>query len=148
MHECKRTALFIFKCENRMSSDFGAEIAILVAERGITARSSLADLLRGEGYRVFEAPDAVTAIKQISAAGDVDVILFDLCMPGWPFIVDRAQAKFPRPLILAMTAYGLPLQPSEAQRTGIDHYFVKPLAFTDIQQTIGRHLITRSIIKQ
>jgi CheY-like chemotaxis protein len=129
-----------------MSSDCGAEITILVAERGTIARTSLSDLLREEGYRVFEAPDTVTAITQINAAGDVDVILFDLCMPGWPFIVERAQAKFPRPLILAMTAYGLPLQPTEAQRTGIDHYFAKPLAFTDIQQTIGRHLIARSII--
>jgi CheY-like chemotaxis protein len=108
----------------------------------------LADLLRGEGYRVLEAPDAVTATKQINVGGDLDVILFDLCMPDWPSIVDRAQAKFPRPLILAMTAYGLPLQPSENQRDGVDHYFVKPLAFTDIQQTIGRHLLTRSMIKQ
>jgi CheY-like chemotaxis protein len=131
-----------------MSRDSVADISILVAESGTTARTSLADLLRGEGYRVFEAPDTVTATKQINVGGDLDVILFDLCMPGWPFIVDRAQAKFPRPLILAMTAYGLPLQPSEAQRTGIDHYFTKPLAFTDIQQTIGRHLITRSMIKQ
>ena len=42
-------------------------IAVLVAEDGASARSSLADLLRYEGYRVFEAEDRREAVACIEA---------------------------------------------------------------------------------
>ena len=54
---------------------------ILVVEDQDAARESLAELLRGEGYEVYEAADGTVA-KDLINKHDLDVILTDLMMPG------------------------------------------------------------------
>jgi len=58
-----------------------AKGTILVVEDQESARESLVELLRGEGYDVHEAADGEEGIKKISQL-DVDVVLTDLMMPG------------------------------------------------------------------
>ena len=54
---------------------------ILVVEDQESARDSLVDLLRGEGYDVHEAADGNQGIAKINQL-DLDVVLTDLMMPG------------------------------------------------------------------
>jgi CheY-like chemotaxis protein len=62
---------------------------ILIAEDQESARQSLSQLFREEGFQVYEAPDGTSAIKFVDET-DVDLILTDLQMPGaaarsgWP----------------------------------------------------------------
>ncbi|MBI2179598.1 MAG: sigma-54-dependent Fis family transcriptional regulator [Deltaproteobacteria bacterium] len=54
---------------------------VLVVEDQESARESLAELLRGEGYEVHEAADGKAAIALVDQL-DLDVVLTDLSMPG------------------------------------------------------------------
>jgi len=54
--------------------------AVLVVEDQDSARESLAELLRGEGYEVHEAADGNKAISLVDK-NDLDVVLTDLMMP-------------------------------------------------------------------
>ncbi|MGZ8424796.1 MAG: response regulator, partial [Candidatus Binatia bacterium] len=54
---------------------------ILIVEDQESARDSLVELLRGEGYDVHEAADGNEGIAKINQL-DLDVVLTDLMMPG------------------------------------------------------------------
>jgi len=121
--------------------------AILVAEREPTARSSLSELLREEGYRVVEAADSGTAVGQLSSVPSIRIILTDLEMPSWASIVKLARSQIPESFILGMLRYGALANALEAQRLGAQGYLLKPLDFAEVNQSIKRYLSGQSSIK-
>lgn len=121
--------------------------SILVAEREPTARTSLSELLREEGYQVVEAADSGTALVQLSRDPTIKVILSDLEMPSWTTIVQQARSQLPESFILGMVRYGALANAIEAQRLGAHGYLVKPLAFDEVNQWIQRCLTGQSLIK-
>lgn len=121
--------------------------AILVAERDATSRTSLAELLREEGYRVVEAADSRAAVTQIDHEPSFKVVLSDLEMPSWTTVVTQARRRLPESFILGMLRYGALANAVEAQRLGIHAYLIKPLEFTEIHQWIQRCLTGQSQIK-
>ena len=120
---------------------------ILVAEREPTARSSLSELLREEGYRVVEAADSSTAVGQLGSDSSVRIILTDLEMPSWASIVKLARSQLPESFILGMLRYGALTNALEAQRLGAQGYLLKPLDFAEVNQSIKRYLSGQSSIK-
>jgi len=120
--------------------------AILVAEKEPTARASLSELLREEGYQVVEAADSPTALLQLDRDPSIKVILSDLEMPSWTTIVKQARGQLPESLILGMVRYGALANALEAQRLGAHAYLVKPLMFTVVNQWIQRFLTGQSRI--
>ena len=121
--------------------------SILVAEKEPTARLSLSELLRDEGYRVVEAADSGSAITQISRDQNIKVILSDLEMPSWPTIIRHARATMPDSFILGMVRYGALRNALEAERLGAHAHLVKPLSFAEVNRWIERFLTGRSQIK-
>lgn len=121
--------------------------AILVAEREPTARSSLSELLREEGYRVVEAANSGTAVGQLSSDPSIRIILTDLEMPAWASIVKLARSQIPEAFILGMLRYGALANAVEAQRLGAQGYLLKPLDFAEVNQSIKRYLSGQSSIK-
>lgn len=121
--------------------------AILVAEREATARSSLSELLREEGYRVVEAADSSTAAGQLSSDPSITIILTDLEMPSWASIVKLARSQLPESFILGMLRYGALANALEAQRLGAQGYLLKPLDFAEVNQAIKRYLSGQSSIE-
>ena len=122
--------------------------SILVAEREPISRMSLTELLRDEGYRVVEAADSGTAVKQISQEQSIKVILADLEMPSWTSIIKHARSNMPDSFILGMVRYGALSNALEAQQLGAHAYLVKPLSFNEVNQWIQRCLTGRSEIKR
>jgi DNA-binding NtrC family response regulator len=120
---------------------------ILVAEREPTARSSLSELLREEGYRVIEAADSSAAADQLSSDPNIRIILTDLEMPSWASIVKLARSQLPESFILGMLRYGALANALEAQRLGAQAYLLKPLDFAEVNQWIQRCLAGQSSIK-
>ena len=62
--------------------------AILLIEDDEAVRSSLAFLLEGAGYRVFEAGDGAEALEYLAAGVHISMIVLDLQLPrvtGWTF---------------------------------------------------------------
>lgn len=115
--------------------------AILVAEDQDTARESLCELLREEGYQVYEALDGDAALKLVEEV-DLDIVLTDLKMPGKDGIeiLKSVRELSPQTLVLIMTAHATVETAVEAMRLGAQDYILKPLVFEDVLRRI-RHLM-------
>jgi DNA-binding NtrC family response regulator len=112
---------------------------ILVADDETVARQSIAEVLREEGYQVYEAADgnaALTLLQEI----DVDVILCDLRMPGADGIavLKTVRDAYPQTLVMLMTAYGSVETVVEALRLGTQDYLLKPLLIDDVLNKVHR----------
>jgi DNA-binding NtrC family response regulator len=121
--------------------------SILVAETDNTARASLSELLREEGYVVVEAADSGTAIAQVRRNLDLNIILADLEMPAWTTVVRHTHNQAPKSFILGMLRYGALSNALEAERLGAHGYFVKPLVFGEVNEWIQRCLTGQIRIK-
>jgi len=119
---------------------------ILVVEDQDSARESLAELLRGEGYEVHEASDGTIA-KDLINKLDLDVILTDLMMPGADGIevLKHARNVSPQSLIMLMTAHASVDTAVEALRLGAQDYLLKPLIFDDVLRKIERLISHRKL---
>ncbi len=114
---------------------------VLVAEDQESARTSLCELLREEGYQVYEAADGPSAIKSISEL-DLDLVLSDLKLPGEDGLAVLKQVReiSPQTLVILMTAYASVDTAVESMRLGAQDYFIKPLIFEEVRRKI-RHLV-------
>jgi CheY-like chemotaxis protein len=97
---------------------------IIVVERYPLARAALADLLVGDGYRVFQSDNAKSAISCVEQNKDVAAVLADLQVPGWKSLVGYTCASHSI------------VDPAELQRRGIKFWLVKPIVYEDIQRLL------------
>jgi len=106
---------------------------VLVVEDQDSARESLAELLRGEGYEVHEAADGNAAISLVDQL-DLDLVLTDLTMPGSDGIgvLRHIRDASPQTLVILMTAHASVETAVEAIRLGAQDYLLKPLIFEDV----------------
>jgi len=111
---------------------------VLVAENGSSARSSLADLLRCEGHRVFEAQDRGEAIAFIEANPDLRVVLVDLYMRECASIIQHAQLKLPQAFVVGMGAWDF--TPARFRSSATHLCLAKPLVFEDVRTAIDNYL--------
>jgi CheY-like chemotaxis protein len=114
-------------------------VSMLVAESLDSARSSLADLLRYEGYRVFEAGNHRSAVTSIEENPDLRVLLVDLYLPEFPSIIQHAQLKLSQPFVIGMgndDFTPLPWIPATPYLR-----LLKPLEFNDVRTAIRNHVV-------
>jgi CheY-like chemotaxis protein len=88
---------------------------ILVIEDQQSARESLAELLRGEGYEVHEAADGNSGIALVDQL-DLDLVLTDLLMPGADGIAVLRHVReiSPQTLVILMTGHASQLTPYDS----------------------------------
>ena len=129
---------------------------LLVVDDEDTARTSLADILRLEGYRVDTAGGGELAIQKITK-NDYDLILLDLKMPGVdglevlrtiaaqvapPAMAGYAAAQ--APTVIMLTAHGSLESAIEALRQGAHDYLLKPSSPEQILNSVQRGLSSRA----
>jgi DNA-binding NtrC family response regulator len=116
--------------------------SILVAEDQESARESLVELLKGEGYEVHGAADGTAAISLIDKL-DLDLVLTDLMMPGADGIAVMKHVRdvSPQTLVMIMSAQATVDTAIEAIRLGAQDYLLKPLLFTEVLRKV-QHLMT------
>lgn len=119
---------------------------VLVVEDQDSARESLAELLRGEGYEVHEAANGNVG-KDLVNKLDLDVILTDLMMPGADGIevLKHAKEVSPQTLIMLMTAHASVETAVEAMRLGAQDYLLKPLIFEEVLRKVERLISHRKL---
>lgn len=119
---------------------------VLVVEDQDSARESLAELLRGEGYEVHEAANGNVG-KDLVNKIDLDVILTDLMMPGADGIevLKHAREVSPQTLIMLMTAHASVETAVEAMRLGAQDYLLKPLIFEEVLRKVERLISHRKL---
>jgi DNA-binding NtrC family response regulator len=107
--------------------------SILVAEDQESARESLVELFRDEGYDVHEARDGNAAISIIDKV-DLDLVLTDLMMPGADGIAVMTHVRdvSPQTLVMIMSAHATVETAIQAIRLGAQDYLLKPLIFDEV----------------
>src|ERR1700757_1848271 len=119
---------------------------ILVVEDQQSARESLAELLRGEGYEVHEAADGNAGIALVDKL-DLDLVLTDVSMPGQDGIAVLRHIRdvSPQTLVVLMTAHASVETAVEALHLGAQDYLLKPLIFEDVLHKAQRLMEHRKL---
>ncbi len=118
---------------------------ILVVDDEASARNSLAEILRLEGYRVITAESGETALQHLE--GDTfDVMLLDIKMPGMSGlrVMEKAARIAPECQIILLTAHGSLESAIEALRYGAHDYLLKPASPNEILASVRQGMDRRS----
>lgn len=120
--------------------------SVLVVEDQQSARESLSELLRGEGYEVHEAADGKSAFQLINQL-DLDLVITDLIIPppDGLAVLQHVREISPQTLVVIMTAHASVESAVEALRSGAQDYLLKPLLFEEVLRKIRRLLEHRKL---
>lgn len=118
---------------------------ILVVDDEETARISLADILRLEGYEVKAVASGEAAIESLEE-DSYDLMLLDIKMPGMDGVEVMLQATemAPDTLIILLTAYGSLETAVDALRYGAHDYLTKPASPHEILSSVASGLARRA----
>jgi DNA-binding response OmpR family regulator len=116
-------------------------VRVLVVEDDEDTATSLAILLRLNGYEVELACDGPSALRTVQASPP-DVVLLDIGLPqmdGWQVAKQiREQSAGKRPLIVAITGYGTEPDRLRSQEAGIDLHLLKPVNPEELEKVLRR----------
>jgi DNA-binding NtrC family response regulator len=125
---------------------------VLIIDDEAAIRDSLEALLSLEGFHVTMAVDGPSGIEQL-AAGEYDLLLLDLALPGesgidlLPRILDT-QPGLP---VIMITAYGKVSNVVDAIRAGAENFVQKPWdnekLLADIRAAIGRRRAEEEVVQ-
>jgi two-component system response regulator AtoC len=119
---------------------------ILIVDDEESLRSSLGELLRLEGYQVFEASNGQEALKLICEGNPVpiqpDVVFLDIRLPdvSGMSLLKRFKEVLQDVSILMLTAYGSVQQSVEAMQSGAMDYILKPFIADEILLRVKKSL--------
>jgi Response regulator containing CheY-like receiver, AAA-type ATPase, and DNA-binding domains len=122
---------------------------ILIVEDEELMRAILRELLEAEGYRVFSADSAETALE-IFSREDVTLILTDIKMRGMDGLelLDRVKTIDEDALVIIMTAYSSVDSAIAALRKGAYDYITKPFVNEDLLQTVKNAVRQRELFRE
>ncbi|XVV02855.1 response regulator transcription factor [Actinosynnema sp. CA-248983] len=114
---------------------------VLVVEDDLTIASSVAARLRAEGFEVELAHDGPSAVRK---AGDVDLVVLDVMLPGFDGleVCRRIQADRPVP-VLMLTARGDETDLLVGLAVGADDYLTKPFSIRELAARV--HALLRRV---
>jgi len=123
---------------------------ILMVEDESMLRTAISKLLRKRGYSVIEADDGASALDLIRAhAGDLDVILLDVTLPGGASsrdVFDAAQRTQAGRKVILTSAYGREDIDALFAGAGVEHFIRKPFVLADLVALIHHVLSARQEI--
>jgi len=114
---------------------------ILIVDDEAAARTSLTELLRGEGYTVEAAADGFKALARVEEL-EPDLVLTDLNMPGIDGVelLRKLKESSPELPVVLMTAYGGVETAVSAMHEGAADYLTKPLNIDELSIILARTL--------
>lgn len=117
----------------------------MVVDDEPTARISLAEVLRLEGYKVATAASGEEALSLLNKSGPFDMVVLDIKMPGMDGLeVTRiVRTQYPNTVIILLTAFGTLETAIEAIRQGASDYLLKPSSIPEILESIRKGLNKR-----
>jgi len=114
---------------------------VLVVDDEASARSTLAELLKGEGYTVDTAADGFKALGKLEQLSP-SLVLSDLNMPGMDGVelLRKLKEAHPELPVVLMTAFGGVETAVSAMREGASDYLTKPLNLDELLIVVERAL--------
>jgi signal transduction histidine kinase len=115
---------------------------ILIVEDNDDARETLRKLLEFGGHRVRVAPDGEAGLHT-ALSEELDVVLLDIGLPkmdGYEVArrITQARSGGRRPLLVALTGYGLAEDRQRAFEAGFDAHLVKPMDEAEFDKLLAR----------
>lgn len=121
---------------------------ILIADDEARMRKLVADFLKKEGYTVIEATDGREALDLFHNAGNVDLIILDVMMPGYDgWTVCREIRKTSEVPIIILTARDEESDELFGFDLGADEYIAKPFSLKILAARV-QALLRRTGIRQ
>ncbi|MEO6321060.1 MAG: ATP-binding protein [Polaromonas sp.] len=121
------------------AADMPHQRKLVYVEDNVDARTTMAELLRMQGYEVIEVADGASTLPAVLAARP-DVVLMDIGLPDIDgFEVARRLRAEPRTrsiALIALTGYGQFRDKQAAAKAGFDAHLAKPATSSMIVQTI------------
>ena len=113
-------------------------VKILVVDDEKTARTTLAEILRLEGYDVTAVESGGSALSLLNEQ-DIDLVLLDIRMPGMDGIevMRKATEISPDTQIIMLTAHGSMESAIESLRFGAHDYLLKPSSPQEILSSVA-----------
>ena len=105
-------------------------LRILVVDDNRDSARTMAKILEIDGHYVVCAYDGTSVMEHV-AAQNSEVVLLDIGLPGTDGyqVAQQLRERYTRDdlMLIAMTGYGGEPNNTRAQRTGFDHFLVKPV---------------------
>jgi two-component system NtrC family response regulator len=122
---------------------------IVVADDEETARASLGEILRQDGYDVRLAADGEEALALVAATSP-DILLTDLRMPklSGDELLERVRKAFPDVAVVLMTAHGTIASAVRALRAGAEDYLTKPINVDELEHLLAAVLARRRLASE
>jgi len=122
---------------------------VVVADDEESARISLGQILREDGYQVSLAANGEEALRLV-AAEQPDVLLTDLKMPGMDGqeLLSRVRQGYPEVAVVIMTAHGTIRSAVEALRQGAEDYLTKPVDVEEVEYLLDQVLKRRKLVSE
>ncbi|MEP6901882.1 MAG: response regulator, partial [Actinomycetota bacterium] len=122
---------------------------VLVVEDEELMRSILRQLLEAEGYQVFTASSAETALE-IFPAVEIAVTLTDIKMSGMDGLelLSQIRAVDEEAMVIVMTAYSSVDSAIAALRRGVYDYITKPFVNEDLLKTVRNAIRTKELSRE
>lgn len=111
---------------------------ILIVDDDVIVRILLRQFLEGEGFRVVEAEDGISALETLKRM-PVDMVILDIVMPGMDgnMVCARIQELIPEPPpVLIMTAMDYDEEVDQVYSAGAVDYVRKPLMWPVLRNRI------------
>jgi CheY-like chemotaxis protein len=134
---------------NGQSANRAQRLLTVVVDDNVDAAESLADLLRMLGHDVQVAHDGPGGLA-LALAAKPDVVLLDIGLPGMSgYEVARRLRADPdfTALLVAVSGYGREEDRHQSRQAGIEHHFVKPLDFPQLQRLFDRITSSRGQLR-
>ncbi|MCA1686144.1 MAG: sigma 54-interacting transcriptional regulator, partial [Planctomycetia bacterium] len=120
---------------------------VLIVDDEEVLAATLQEFLRGEGYEVAVAGDAVSALAAAERF-EPEVALCDVQLPGADGLqlLDRLLMVRPETLVVMITAYATVENAVAAFRRGAHDYLMKPVILEELLARIGRLIEHRRLL--
>jgi signal transduction histidine kinase/DNA-binding response OmpR family regulator len=115
-------------------------LRVLVVDDNHDAADALASLLEKDGHHVRRAHDGPAALAAADAFGP-DAVVLDLGLPGMDgYEVARrlrSKTRANKPLLVAVSGYGMEEDRRKSRQAGFDHHLIKPAELSALRSALA-----------
>lgn len=126
------------------------EVSILVVDDVNTMRIQIKDLLMSFGFRKISTAEGGEAAKAAISAGDFQLVLCDWHMSPTDGLevlkFVRGQPQTKNLAFIMVTAENAMEKVTEAVKTGVDDYLIKPLTLEQIETKVHKVLAKKQVL--